>query len=190
MVDMAGCPVIGGIKGGIGGEMATTTVVGGDGAAGRMAGDWRCQGRDWRGDGVAGRGWRRAGGDMCLRVRLSEKEDTGVIFTGFAECQIAGTRQRFFFKIKKYTLPSAPDLGLDKDVFVEYPLTSTRQNLDLGFLKILCRVPHGWHSAKPSVSSVLAWALDKVYIFFIFFTKLLWYVPTLCRPTCTILGQL
>jgi hypothetical protein len=101
-----------------------------------------------------------------------------------------GNSAKIFLKIKKYTLPSAPDLALGKDVFAEYPLTGTRQNLDLGFLKILCRVPHSWHSTKPSVSSVLAWALDKVYIFFIFFTKLLSYVPTLCRPTCTILGQL
>jgi hypothetical protein len=56
---MAGCPVIGGIKGGIGGEMAAIAVVGGDGAAGRMAGDWRCRGRDWRGDGRNSGGWWR-----------------------------------------------------------------------------------------------------------------------------------
>jgi hypothetical protein len=68
---MAGCPVIGGIKGGIGGEMAAIAVVGGDGAAGRMAGDWRCRGRDWRGDGVAGRGRRRAGGGVAAHGRWS-----------------------------------------------------------------------------------------------------------------------
>jgi hypothetical protein len=66
---MAGCPEIGGVEGEIGGEMAGAAVVGGDGAAGKMAGDWRGRGRDWQGDGVAGRGsdgggargWRGAG---------------------------------------------------------------------------------------------------------------------------------
>jgi hypothetical protein len=53
---MAGCLEIGGGEGGIGGEMAGATVVDGDGAAGRMAGELRGRGRDWRGDVVAGRG--------------------------------------------------------------------------------------------------------------------------------------
>jgi hypothetical protein len=48
-----------------------------------------------------------------------------------------------FLKIKKYALPSALDPALGKDVFAECPLISTRQRLDLGFLKKLCRVPHG-----------------------------------------------
>jgi hypothetical protein len=58
---MAGCPEIGGVEGEIGGEMAGAAVVGGDGAAGKMAGDWRGRGRDWQGDGVAGR-WGGGGG--------------------------------------------------------------------------------------------------------------------------------
>jgi hypothetical protein len=36
---------------------------------------------------------------------------------------------------------SALYLALDKDVFAECKLTSTRQSLSLGFLKILWRVP-------------------------------------------------
>jgi hypothetical protein len=36
------------------------------------------------------------------------------------------------------------------------------------------------------------WTLGKVYFLFFFFSqpKFLWYVPTLCRPTCIILAQL
>jgi hypothetical protein len=52
--------------------------------------------------------------------------------------------------------------------------------------RILCRVPNIWHSAKQALPS------GKPY--FCFFTfwppNFVWYVPTLCRPTCTILGQL
>jgi hypothetical protein len=62
-----GWPEIGEVEGEVDGEMAGAVVVGGDGATGRMASDWRGRGRDWRGDGaarrrgVAGRG---AGGGV------------------------------------------------------------------------------------------------------------------------------
>jgi hypothetical protein len=62
MAEMEGCPKIGGVEGGIGGEMAGAAVVGEDGTTGRMADDWLGRGRNWRGDGMAGwAGWRRAG---------------------------------------------------------------------------------------------------------------------------------
>jgi hypothetical protein len=40
-----------------------------------------------------------------------------------------------FLKIKKFTLLSAPDLALGKDLFAECQLTGTRQRLDLGFFR-------------------------------------------------------
>jgi hypothetical protein len=66
MAEMAGCLEIGEGEDGIGGEMAGATVVDGDGAARRMAGELSGRGRDWRRDVVAGwgggvRGWRSAG---------------------------------------------------------------------------------------------------------------------------------
>jgi hypothetical protein len=78
-----------------------------------------------------------------------------------------------FFKIKKYTLPSAFDLALGKGFFAECLSVGTRQRLDLGFLKKLCREPHNKHSAKLSLPSVQAGALGKIYLnFFILFMKL------------------
>jgi hypothetical protein len=44
---------------------------------------------------------------------------------------------------------------------------------------------------RASFAECPSWTLNKVYFyFFILPTKFLWYVLTLCRPTCTILGQL
>jgi hypothetical protein len=69
-------------------------------------------------------------------VREIEKENKATVSVGifyiFAECPRSGTRQRFFFNLK-YSLPSALDLTLDKDVFAECRLTSTRQRSDVGF---------------------------------------------------------
>jgi hypothetical protein len=68
--DWRGCPKIGGVEGGIGAEMARAAVVGGDGVAGWMAGDWRGRGQDWRGDGAAGQGGAvhgRSGGARAQR---------------------------------------------------------------------------------------------------------------------------
>jgi hypothetical protein len=53
MAEMEGCPKIGGVEGGIGGEMAGAAVVGEDGTTGRMADDWLGRGRNGRGDGMA-----------------------------------------------------------------------------------------------------------------------------------------
>jgi hypothetical protein len=78
-----------------------------------------------------------------------------------------------FFKIKKYTLSSAFDLALGKGFFAECLSVGTRQRLDLGFLKKLCRVPHDKHLAKLSLPSVQAGALSKInFNFFILFMKL------------------
>jgi hypothetical protein len=84
-----------------------------------------------------------------------------------------GHSAKIFFKIKKYTLPSAFDLALGKGFFAECLSVGTRQRLDLGFLQKLCRVPHDKHSAKLSLSSVQTRALGKIYFnFFILFMKL------------------
>jgi hypothetical protein len=74
-----------------------------------------------------------------------------------------------FFKINKYTLPSAFDLALGKGFFAECLSGGTRQRLDLGFLKNLCRVSHGRHSAKHSLPSVQAWTLSKIFFLFFYF---------------------
>jgi hypothetical protein len=71
--------------------------------------------------------WRRR--RVCYFTSLSSARD------------LALTKD--FLKIKKITLPSAPDLTLGKEVFAVCPLTGTRQRPDLGFLEKLCQVPHG-----------------------------------------------
>jgi hypothetical protein len=92
-----------------------------------------------------------------------------------------------FFLILKYALSSARSLALGKAVFAECPLGDTRQRLSLFFVEchpadtrqsLLCRVSTSWHSAK------------YICIFLFSQPKFLWCVSTLCRPTCTILGQL
>jgi hypothetical protein len=56
---------------------------------------------------------------------------------------------------------------------------------------LLCRVPNTGHSAKNSLPSAFYRHSAKHILFFTFWPpNFLWYVPTLCRPTCTILGQL
>jgi hypothetical protein len=95
------------------------------------------------------------------------------IFFGkyFAECPRSGTRQRIFLKkislpsaldltlgkefFLENTLPSAPDMALGKDfffqnVFAECPCEghSVKRNFFLKIQNPLCRVPYSWHSAK------------------------------------------
>jgi hypothetical protein len=55
--DWRGWPEIGGVEGGIGGEIAGEATFGGDGATGTMAGDWR--GLGGGGGGGGGRGGAR-----------------------------------------------------------------------------------------------------------------------------------
>jgi hypothetical protein len=55
---------------------------------------------------------------------------------------------------------------------------------------LLCRVLHTWHSAKDALTSVFSRHSAKyIFIFLFCLPKFLWYVPTLCRPTCIICGQ-
>ena len=95
---------------------------------------------------------------------------------------------KVFFKIVKYSLPSARSAVLGKEFFAECPplrhsaksfyylfaechTSSTRQSP-------LCRVSSP--DTRQSVFSFLLFCLPNF----------LWYVPTLCRPTCIICGQL
>jgi hypothetical protein len=50
---------------------------------------------------------------------------------------------------------------------------------------IFCRVSIDSHSAKNASPNVLFWHSTK-YIFILFPIKLLWFVSTLCIPTCSI----
>jgi hypothetical protein len=75
--------------------------------------------------------------------------------------------------------------ALDKDCFAESQTLGkdgSRQRAVSGRLQLtavsLCRV-----------SSIDT--RQSIFLFFLFWSpNFLWYVPTLCRPTCTILGQL
>jgi hypothetical protein len=56
--------------------------------------------------------------------------------------------------------------------------------------RLICRVSHSRHSAKHTLSSVISRHSAKyIFIFLFCLSKFLWYVPTLCRPTCIICGQ-
>jgi hypothetical protein len=56
--------------------------------------------------------------------------------------------------------------------------------------EVLCRVPHNRHSAQKALPSVIYRHSAKyIFIFLFCLPKFLWYVPTLCRPTCFICGQ-
>jgi hypothetical protein len=89
---MARCLETDGAEGGIDGEMAGVAVVGGDGATGRMAGDWWGREREWwgdgaaRGDGDVARGWwgaraaREGGG--TLRGGVAARRGGGAVARG------------------------------------------------------------------------------------------------------------
>jgi hypothetical protein len=118
-----------------------------------------------------------------------------------------GSRQR-------YPLPSAEHSAQDalgNDTFAEgqtlgkggsrqsavsgHPPADARQSLPRANCwhsanRILCRVPHSRHSAKRALPSVCSRHSAKyIFIFLFCLSKFLWYVPTLCRPTCIICGQ-
>jgi hypothetical protein len=131
-------------------------------------------------------GLERGRGGAVVR-EWERKELPDAMYTLFAECPRSDTRQRYFFFILKYTLSSGLDPALGKGFFAECPPGDTRQRL--------------FHYTLPSVHTLTLgkgffaechfWTLGKVHFyFFISQPNLLWYVPTLCRPTCTILGQL
>jgi hypothetical protein len=83
------------------------------------------------------------------------------------------------FLIKKYILPSAPDPALGKDLFAECPLTCTRQSMSLEFLPSASRLAFG----KEHFVKCHCVTLGKIYFLFCQ-PNFLWYVATLCRPTC------
>jgi hypothetical protein len=82
--------------------------------------------------------------------------------------------------------------GVGKDFFVECQLTGTRQRLYLGFFRKIMPSATRLALGKALFTEYLLWALGKAYFYFFLFcqTNFLRHVPTLCRPTCTILGQL
>jgi hypothetical protein len=84
--------------------------------------------------------------------REEERKTIGVLFNGFTECQIAGTRQRIFLKLKLH--------------FAECRGSGTRQSH-------LCRVPSGARLAlgKDSFAECLLWTLGKVCFLFFFFSQ-------------------
>jgi hypothetical protein len=153
--------------------------------------------RGWRGGDGEGLVRRRADGAAANRRRRADgservregrrKVPHGGLFLFFAECPRSGTRQRFFKNFKIF--------------FAECQIADTRQ-------RKLCRVSPGRHSAN-MLSQFFAecqpsgtWqtglcrvsSLDtrqSTFLFFLFsLPNFLWYVPTLYRPTCTILRQL
>jgi hypothetical protein len=96
-----------------------------------------------------------------------------------AECQTLGERQH---SAKGRQPPSKADCR----IFTESGV------LALGKEASLPSAPR-LKLGRASFAECLPWTLGvKVFfLFFLFFQpNLLWYVPTLCRPTCTILAQL
>jgi hypothetical protein len=147
----------------------------GAGARGERAGA-ACTGRRRRraecAGGARGGGGERAGDGVHRedewRERRRRKNERAVYFLSLPSARDLALGKDFL-KILKYALPSALDPALGKGLFAECSLTDTRQRIDLGFLEILCRVSHGWHSAKASLPSVQAWTLGKVYFYFLNF---------------------
>jgi hypothetical protein len=116
------------------------------------------------------------------KVRLS-------VTSWFTECRTLGTGPHS----TKTCLPSVKhsakkELGKGPSAAVSLcrePRTRTRQR---GFFAE-CQVLGTRQRTLYRVSSIDT--LQTIFLFFIFWTpNFLWYVPTLCRPTCTILGQL
>jgi hypothetical protein len=94
-----------------------------------------------------------------------------------------------------YSLPSARDLALGK-VFFNFKIFFAECQIAGTWQRLLCRVSTDIHSAKmcsrffaecQPVDTRQRKSLPSV---FLWQPNFLWYVPTLCRPKCTILGQL
>jgi hypothetical protein len=118
-----------------------------------------------------------------------EKEEgrTGAVYflSLPSACDLA--LDKYFFKILKYSLSSARSLALGKVAFAECHPADTRQR----FFYNLCRELSSWHSAKLPLPSVISGHSAKyIFIFLFYQPDFLWCVPTLYRPTCTILRQL
>jgi hypothetical protein len=149
----------------------------GGGEACRSAGG----GGAWAGLPERGRRWGGAGslperGSGVAAVRQKKEEEK----EKEEESRPHGRLSHFLCRVPairhsaKAALPSARCTALGKVLFF-----------------ILCRVSKGRHSAKPPLPSANCATLGKVYfIFFIWQPNFLWCVPTLFRPTSTILVQL
>jgi hypothetical protein len=128
----------------------------------------------------------------------------------FAECFLSGTRQRRLCRVprsvnlgsrQRYPLPSAEHSAQDalgNDTFAEGQTLGkggSRQSAVSGRPPADGRqsLPSAncWHSAKRILCRVSALDTQQsIFLFFLFYlSKFLWYVPTLCRPTCIICGQ-
>jgi hypothetical protein len=141
-----------------------------------------------RGGGGAG---RRRCGEARWRAAVGERTERA-------------WRERMRRKIGRavyfLSLPSARDLALGKDFLkiLKYSLSSASplpsaswMTLDKESFTILCRVSPSWHSAKHALPSVICGHSAKyIFIFLFSLPNFLWYVPTLYRPTYTILRQL
>jgi hypothetical protein len=159
---------------------------GGRGRGGRHgygAGRGRVRGARYGGGAGRGRGargerrrWRVAGGQVTeseRRGRRRKEKRWPVYFT---------------------SLPSARDLALVKVFFnfkiffAECQISGTRQRSVLYSLPSVNHLTLG----KESLYRVSYSTLGKAYFYFFLCWQpnFVWYVPTLCRPTCTILGQL
>jgi hypothetical protein len=131
----------------------------------------------------------------------------------FAECFLSGTRQSPALGNDRVyrEQDSRHKNTLDKEIFVECQTLGERQRSAKSRQppskadgRYLCREPSTGTRKEASLSSAPRltlgrancaechpWTLGKVYFYFLFCQpNFLWYVPTLCRPTCTILAQL
>jgi hypothetical protein len=127
---------------------------------------------------------------------------------GFAKCFLSGTRQlpraalgRVLRSVKSL-FTEGRALGTAKhSAKTVLPSVKHSTNMALGKGPLAPSTTDG----RQSLPSVKYLALGKeslcrvsyvhtrqnIFLFFLFWSpNFLWYVPTLCRPTCTILGQL
>jgi hypothetical protein len=80
--------------------------------------------------------------------------------------------------------PSAAVLKLTAVSLCREPRTDTRQRGFFAECQIL-----GTRVKKTLPSVFYRHSANHIFVFSFWPPKFLWYVPTLCRPTCTILGQ-
>jgi hypothetical protein len=76
-----------------------------------------------------------------------------------------------FLKIKIFTLPSAPDLALDKDFFAECLQTGTRQSLYLGFFRKSMTSVTRLALGKGFFAECLEWTLGKANCICFYFSN-------------------
>jgi hypothetical protein len=138
--------------------------------AARVAGSarvaWRRGGDVWAGGGaVLRRGWGAAAVVLRQSERREEEEDGRCNIHRLCRMLDRGHSAKNFFKILKYILPSAKDLALGKDLFVECRQTGTRQILNLGFLPSAHQLALG----RESFVECLFWTLGKICFFFFSF---------------------